>query len=166
MDHCKAVENQKAKVEKFFAEYEQRFRKGLSWSVDVEATASAFAACFIEASPSGVICGQNNDEFRKAIPQGMDFYRGIGMKSMKITSLEVITIDKFHVMAKVHWDSHYTKKDGHEETIDFDVCYLLQTLNGKVEIFAYITGNEQKILRERGLVQDKKSYDRSDSKEH
>lgn len=46
----------------------------------------------------------------------------------------------------------YTKPDGSEVTIPFDVIYLLQLLGGQPKIFAYITGDAMGVLREHGLL--------------
>ena len=71
-------------VEKFFEEYAARTNRALGEQpeVDVEATAAAFADCFVEASPVGVNCGGNNGKFREQIPKGFEFYRSIGTRSM------------------------------------------------------------------------------------
>jgi hypothetical protein len=140
------------KLEEFFREYEARFNKAMTGTIDTEATANAFASCFIEASPFGVNCGKNDDQFRVMIPKGYEFYRSIGTKTMKIASLDITLLDDYHSMAKVHWQANYMKKDGSEESIDFDVIYFVQTINDQLEIFAYITGDEQGVLRERGLI--------------
>jgi hypothetical protein len=52
----------------------------------------------------------------------------------------------------VHWRSFYTKKDGREELIEFDVIYFVQMRDEKPKIFAYITGDEQGVLREKGFI--------------
>jgi hypothetical protein len=142
------------RIEEFFERYEARLSGALAETpeVNVEATAAAFTACFIEANPNGVLCGQNDDMFRAQIPKGFEFYRNIGTQSMKILSLDVTPLDHFHSMAKVHWEARYLKKGGSRDVIDFDVIYFLQTLGEDPKIFAYITGDEQKILRERGLI--------------
>lgn len=141
-------------LEKFFADYEARVNRALGDipEVDVEATAGAFADCFIEANPNGVVCGKNDEELRAAIPKGMEFYRSIGTKSMKVVSLMPTQLDEYHVMAKVHWKASYVKKDGRKELIEFDVIYLVQMRESIPKIFGYITGDEQKVYRERGLV--------------
>lgn len=140
------------RIEKFFAEYESRFNRALVGSVDAEAFAGSFTDCFLEANPNGVLCGKNDEKFRAAIPQGMEFYKTIGTKSMKIVSLSITLLDDYHSMVKVHWNSFYEKKDSSKEQIDFDVIYFLRTANESIKVFAYITGDEQKALRERGLI--------------
>jgi hypothetical protein len=44
----------KKKLEIFFGEYESQFNRALAGLDDIEATANAFADCFIETNPSGV----------------------------------------------------------------------------------------------------------------
>ena len=142
-----------AKVQAFFNDYEARFNQSLQEPpvVDVDGVVGAFAGCFVEASPVGVNCGKNDDQFRQAVPQGFAFYKSIGTTSMKIAALDITPLDDYHVMAKVHWDSRYTTSNG-EEKIEFDVIYFLQLLNEQPKIFAFITGDEQKVLQERGLI--------------
>jgi hypothetical protein len=138
----------------FFAAYEARTNRALQDppEVDVEATAAAFADCFVEASPKGVQCGQNDDQFREVIPKGFDFYRSIGTKTMKIVSLETTLLDDFHALARVHWEAFYERKDGRQERIEFDVIYLVQRTGDQPRIFAYVTGDEEKLYQEKGLV--------------
>lgn len=140
------------RLKEFFADYETRTNKALDGVVDIEAIAGSFSDCFLGANPNGVACGRNDETFRAAISQGMEFYRSIGTKSMEINSISITPLDDFHSMAKVYWRALYEKKDGSKETIDFSVIYLLQGIKGKIKIFAYITGDEQKALRERGLI--------------
>lgn len=139
-------------LEDFFMGYEARFNQSLAGSIDVEGTANTFANCFIEANPFGVNCGKNDDQFRAMIPRGYEFYKSIGTKSMKILSLKITSLDDYHSMANVHWQAIYSKKDGSEESIEFDVIYFIQTAGEQPKIFAYITGDEQGVLRERGLI--------------
>jgi hypothetical protein len=143
-----------APIEAFFAAYAARFNAALADPPhdDVEGTAAAFARFFVEASPLGVNGGPNNEAFRAMIPQGNAFYRAIGTKSMAIRGLEIQPIDDLHAMVRVHWDSRYARPDGAEVAIPFDVVYFVQVLDGTPRIFAYITGDEQRVLREHGLL--------------
>jgi hypothetical protein len=140
-------------IKSFFDAYAARFNDSLQGrGLDVEATAAAFANCFVEASPVGIICGENDDEFRAAIPKGHEFYKSIGTRSMSIVSSEITELDKFHTMTKIHWSAAYETKNKKKEIIDFDVIYFLQHKDDLLKIFAYITGDEKKVLKERGLV--------------
>ena len=137
----------------FFNKYSERFNKTINNNeVDVEVTASVFADCFVEASPGGIICGKNNKEFRKAIPEGYKFYKQIGIVSMDIKGSEITNLDRFHDMVKIHWKSSFNKKDATIGSIEFDVIYLIQTLGEESKIFGYITGDEQAALKENGLL--------------
>ncbi|MDF2193087.1 hypothetical protein [Paraflavitalea sp. CAU 1676] len=142
-----------ASIYEFFAAYEKRFNDALKGETDVEGTAAAFAPFFVEASPAGIHGGSNDQEFRKKIPQGMDFYRQIGTYSMEILSQDVTELDDLHYMVKVHWKAAYKNKDNTDLAIEFDVIYFLQTRDDEWKVFAYITGDEDKVMREHGLIQ-------------
>jgi hypothetical protein len=139
------------KVRDFFTSYEDRFNTALRGQDEVDNTAAAFAECFVGASPAGVICGSNDAQFREMIPRGNQFYRDIGTLSMNIGSIKIEQLNSVHFMAKVFWKSVYDK-DGQNDHIDFEVVYLLQQRDEVFKIFAYITEDEQKALREHGLI--------------
>lgn len=143
-----------AHLKRFFEAYERRMNDALASPPieDVEASADAFADCFIEASPTGFICGKNNDAFRDMIPRGYAFYRSIGTQRMDIAGLAFTHLDELHDVVTVHWQAHYKKPDASELRIDFDVFYFVQTLAGQSRIFGYVTGNEQQVLRDHGLL--------------
>jgi hypothetical protein len=139
------------KIEQFFESYEKRFEEGLAGNPVAEDTANAFADFFVEASPVGVSGGKNDQDFLDAVPKGYDFYRSIGTTKMEIRQLDITELNEFHYMVEVYWDSFY-EKDGKADNIEFTVMYFLQHLNGALKIFAYITGDEQAVLKERGLI--------------
>ncbi len=145
------MEDKKKKLEDFFTNYENLFNRSLRQEPDVDKIVKSFASSFLEASPAGIICGNNDEQFRKMIPQGYAFYKSIGTQSMTIRSKTTTQLDELHYMTKVDWSARYLKKDGKEEIIDFSVIYFTQFQNGEPKIFAYITGDEQKALREHGL---------------
>jgi hypothetical protein len=146
------MDNNKELIKKFFSAYETRFNDALNGKEDVDATVNSFASCFLEASPAGINCGKNDASLREAIPRGNAYYKKIGTKSMKIISLDITPLDGLHYMVKVHWDSLYEKKDKEEVAISFDVIYFLQLKDNELKIFLYITGDEQKVLEENGLI--------------
>lgn len=139
-------------LEAFFDEYEARFNDALKGSPDIDATVAAFADTFIEASPKGIICGQNDEQFREAIPKGYDFYRSIGTKAMRIVWRNITPLDDYHALVKIHWQALYERPDADDEKIDFDVVYFVQMLEDTPKIFAYVTGDEQRVLKEHGLI--------------
>jgi steroid delta-isomerase-like uncharacterized protein len=138
-------------IKQFFDEYAERFNRSLAGEhVEARDVAGSFADHFVEASPAGVNGGKNGMLFRWLIPAGMAHYKKIGTTSMNIENVDVETIDPMHALAKVHWDSSY-EKDGKSDRIEFDVTYLLHFEGAKPKIFAYITGDEERILKEHGL---------------
>jgi hypothetical protein len=140
-------------IHHFFAAYEKRFNKALKGETDVEGTASAFASCFVEASPVGIMCGHNDQEFRKKIPEGIELYKKIGTQSMEIVSQDVTILDDYHYMVKIHWKAYYKNKDNTDLAIEFDVIYFLQGIKNELKVFSYITGDEQGVMRKHGLIE-------------
>ena len=143
---------QQIEIENFFNRYERRFNAALSdGQVDIDGTVNAFASDFIEASPTGVIAGKNDNEFKESIGKGLTFYKEIGIRAMNILSKQINILDEFHAMVKVQWNSSFTRKDNTNGDISFDVFYLLQKRDD-IRIFAYITGNEQQALKDAKLI--------------
>ena len=142
-------------IEQFFNAYAERVKLALAGAVyDVEATVRSFASCFIEASPAGVICGNNDESFRKKIPAGYDFYRKIGIEAMYILSKEITLLNECYAMAKINWAADFTKQQQEKGSIEFQVIYLLRINEGSLKIFAYITGDEEAALKEHGLIKE------------
>ena len=147
------MENREQQLEHFFDQYASRFNKALHGEqTDIEGTASAFSEHFIEASPLGVHCGKNDQEFRTAIPKGYAFYQSIGITFMDMLSKEITILDHYHSMVNVHWRANFNRKDNSTGKIEFEVIYFLQSRENTHKIFAYITGDEQAVLKEDGLI--------------
>lgn len=147
------MQNRVEETKHFFSNYAAIFNYALQNEVsDIDAITQSFASCFIEASPTGVSCGKNDEVFQTMIPQGYEFYKSIGIAAMNILSADVTLLDEWHSIAKVRWQSVYTRKDETIGSIEFDVIYLLQFVSGSPKIFAYIIGDEQKNLKDRGLI--------------
>lgn len=142
-------------IERFFRDYVTAFNRSLGEAPAYEAIRAAFAPCFIAAGPTGVHCGQNDETFAEHLEQGYAFYRSIGTRRMTLRNVTLTPIDPRHQMARVFYSSEYQRSDGERVTIDFDVTYLLQILDDRPRIFAYIAGDEQALLREHGLVPDR-----------
>ena len=140
-------------IRSFFTAYETRFNNVLKGKEDIDGTVNSFASCFLEASPVGINCGKNDGSFREAIQQGNAYYKKIGTLSMKINTLDITKLDDLHYMADVLWDSLYEKKNKEKVAISFHVKYFLQAKDNELKIFLYITGDEQKVLKENGLIE-------------
>lgn len=147
------MEERSQTIQTFFEAYERHFNDSLNEQIaDIEEIMSAsFSECFEESSPLGVNCGRNVDSFLKNILKGIEFYKSIGSKSMHITDTQIESLDNYHDMVKVQW--HYAYQKNHNAgTVDFQVIYFLRTVEEEMKIFAYIAGDEQKALQERGLM--------------
>jgi hypothetical protein len=139
-------------VRKLFERYESLFRRSLGGDLDMDETASLYASEFIAASPAGVMTGKNDDQLKQVMQQGYARYRAIGTKGMRIRRLRLSPIDEHHCVAHVSWTATYARKDQSETAIDFDVHYLVQTLNGQAKVFGWVSGDEQALLKQHGIV--------------
>ena len=142
----------KETLEKFFQRYERFFMQSLKDEVHGNQMSELYAPEFIAASPMGVLAGKNDISFRQALSDGYVQYRKIGTKGMRIREVRMQPIDDMHCIAGVAWRASYEKADGQQIEIDFEVHYLVQELNGKLHIFGWITGNEQDLLKEYGVI--------------
>jgi len=138
-------------VRALFDRYERLFNQSLHGDVDMDEVASLYASEFIAASPAGVMTGKNDEQLKRVMAQGFERYRAIGTKAMRIREVGFSALDDRHCVAHVAWTGTYNRNGQPDITIDFDVHYLVQTLNGKPKVFGWISGDEQALLRERGI---------------
>ncbi len=142
-------------IRRFFEAYQARMNDALKAPprVDIPGALAAFAKYFVGSDPRRVSDGRNGWLLRFMIPRGYAFYRKIGTERMEVRALKVTPLDDFHAMAKTSWWSSYRKKSGERVEIEFDNIYLLRIPDGHApEIFAYVTGDEQQVLKDHGLV--------------
>jgi hypothetical protein len=139
-------------VTKLFERYETFFRKSLRGEMNMDEVASLYASDFIAASPAGVMSGKNDDRLKQVMEQGYAHYRAIGTKEMHIRNVRISPIDELHCVAHVAWTATYARKDLPETALDFDVHYLVQILDGKAKVFGWVSGDEQALLKQHGVV--------------
>ncbi|MFZ5676812.1 MAG: nuclear transport factor 2 family protein [Pseudomonadota bacterium] len=141
-------------VRQLFERYERLFNHALRGDMDAQALASLYATDFIAASPAGVHSGKNDARLKEVMAQGYDRYRAIGTKEMRIRHIGTSPIDELHAIAHVAWTATYARRGGPDVTIDFDVHYLVQILGGEAKVFGWVSGDEEALLKEHGIVQD------------
>ncbi len=140
-------------VEKLFKRYERLFNQAIgSEGVDMDDIASLYASEFIGAAPVGVRAAKNDDEFKQVMAQGYARYRQIGTKEMRLRNLRLTPIDDHHCLAHVSWTATYLREGEPDKAIDFDVHYLVQQVEGEPKVFGWISGDEQELLKEHGIV--------------
>ena len=66
--------------------------------------------------------------------------------------VRIAPMDERHCVAHVAWTAHYTRKDRPEVTINFDVHYFVQKLEDEPKVFGWVSGDEQALLKEHGIV--------------
>jgi hypothetical protein len=136
------------KIEQFFARYEQGAN-----SFDPDIVTSEFADCFLGADPNGVACIQNDDSFRKAIPQRHSFFQQIRFRSARILSLTETPLDERYTMAKVHWHMIFEKQRGHSLDFKFFITYVLFDNGTGPKVVFYISHDDEvKVMKDAGLI--------------
>jgi hypothetical protein len=142
-------------VEDFFAAYGKRSNDALQDPPreDVDGLVASFAPFLVGAGPKGVFGAPNGEDFRKMIPQGFARYREVGGKAMTVTRVKVTELDDFNAMARVDWDFAYERpKDGRKGHITFQNLYFLNFATGEPKVFAYITPDEERAMKDHGLI--------------
>jgi hypothetical protein len=139
-------------VREFLERYESFFNRALGGDMQMEEIAALYASEFIAASPAGVRAGKNDAQFKQVMAEGYAHYRAIGTKEMRIRDVRVSAIDDNHCVAHVAWTATYARKDQTDVAIDFDVHYFVQVLDELPKVFGWVSGDEQALLREHGIV--------------
>ena len=139
-------------VRAFFERYETVFNRSLGGDADMDAVTTLYASEFIAASPAGVMAGKNDDQLKQAMAQGYARYREIGTKEMRLRDVRVSPLDDRHCVAHVAWTATYARTNQPDVTIDFDVHYFIQMLGGEPKVFGWVSGNEEALLRQHGIV--------------
>ncbi len=139
-------------VRKLFERYERLFNESLGGHIDTRDVASLYAPHFIAATPTGVMTGKNDDRLKQVMKQGYAHYRAIGAKDMRIRDLRVSPIDEQHCVAHVAWTATYSRTGQPDKAIDFDVHYFVRTANGQSNVFGWVSGDEQALLKKHGIV--------------
>jgi hypothetical protein len=142
-----------AAVRSLFDRYERVFNRSLrSEDVDLDEVASLYASEFIGASPSGLMTGKNNDQFKRVMAQTYAHYRAMGTKEMRIRDVRLSEIDEHHCLAHVAWTAIYARGDEADTAIAFDVHYLVQQSEREAKVFGWISEDEQELLKQHGIV--------------
>ena len=139
-------------VRKLFERYEGFFNRSLRGDMDMDEVVSLYASEFIGAAPAGVMTGKNDDQFKQVMSQGYAHYRAIGTRQMRIRNVRLSPIDEHHCLAHVAWTATFARKDQPDVAIDFDVHYFVQTLDGEPKVFGWVSGDEQALLKQHGIV--------------
>lgn len=141
-----------ASVRKFFEGYADCFNRSLGGDVDRAELTALYASEFIAASPAGVLAGKNDDRLGEVMAQAYARYRAMGTKEMRLRNVRVSPLDDFHCVAHVAWTAIYARDDRPRVAIDFDVHYFIQNLAGEPKVFGWVSGDEQALLKEHGIV--------------
>jgi len=118
----------------------------------MDEVAALYTSEFIAASPAGVMTGKSDEQFKQFMAQGYARYRAIGTKEMRIQALRTSPMDEYHCIAHVTWRATYVRNSRPDIAIDFDVHYLVQQLGTEPKVFGWVSGDEQAVLKEHGII--------------
>lgn len=141
-----------AGIVRLFERYERFFARGLAGDADMSEAASFYASDFVASSPAGLMTGRNDDQFKQVMAQAYAHYRAIGTKDMRIRNVDLAPIDEHHCLVHVAWTARYDRPKQADAVIDFDVHYLVRVLDGDPKIFGWMSGDEQALLRQHGIL--------------
>lgn len=141
-----------ANLRAFFERYEATFNRGLRGELDMGEAAALYAPEFIAASPAGVMAGRNDDRLKEAMAQGYARYRAMGTKAMRLRDLRISPMDDRHCVAHVGWTATYARAGQPDIALDFEVHYLVQTLADGPRVFGWVSGDEEALLRQHGIL--------------
>jgi hypothetical protein len=96
--------------------------------------------------------GKNDDHLKEVMAQGYARYRAMGTKAIRISNVRVSPIDAYHCVAHVAWTATYARQDQPDMTINFDVHYFVQKLDGEPKVFGWVSGDEQALLRKQDII--------------
>ena len=142
-------------IQAFFERYERLFMQALRGEANMDEVAAMYASDFIAASPAGVMTGKNDDRLRQVMAQGYARYRAIGTKAMRLRNVRFSPMDAHHGVAHVAWTALYARQGRPDVSIDFEVHYLMQMLEGaQPQVFGWVSGDEQALLKQHGIGVD------------
>ncbi|MGK9054740.1 hypothetical protein [Neorhizobium petrolearium] len=141
-------------VREFFNDYGRISNDALKDEslVDIDRITAFFAAYFVGSTPQAVFGGANDEKLREVIPQGFARYREVGGRQMLMTGMKVTPLNDLHALAEVGWDFVYVGKAGESGNIRFTNFYFVTLADGQPRIFAYVTGDEEKAMKDHGLI--------------
>lgn len=139
-------------IDQFFHDYTEHFNNALEGKEPApDRVKNSYSGQILQSSPDKLSVYSNDQMCMDNIPRGLEFYKSIGTTCMVIDNKEITQLDDNHALAKVHWKANYDEgKTG--EMIGFNIFYLLRRENDSWQCFATMEGDEQKALKEHGLI--------------
>jgi hypothetical protein len=61
-------------------------------------------------------------------------------------------MDDHHCVAHVAWTATYARTDRPDVALDFEVHYFVQKLDGAAKVFGWVSGDEEALLRQHGIL--------------
>jgi len=139
-------------VRALFERYEHVFRCALRGDMNMNEAALLYAPEFIATTPAGVVTGKNDEQLKHVMAEGYARYRAQGMKDMRVRGLRISPIDEDHCVAHVAWTAAYARKGQPDVALDFEVHYFVRDRRSEPRVFGWVSGDEQALLKQHGLM--------------
>ena len=118
---------------------------------DPTALAGLYAEDFIASGPAGSAVFKNDEQFLAWLSQVHEFNRQVGIRSLEVGSIHVTPIGDHHAFATVEWCARFEKTG--DESICFEISYLVRFSEGKTLILGYISHEDQEeVMTARGII--------------
>lgn len=128
----------------FLKEYEAAFNR-----FDARAIARAYAPSFLMSDGHHEEPLRNDETLLEGILRAGEFYKHLGVASVRLTPGAEESIDDTHALLKTHWN--LLKQNG-DELVDFDSAYVVRRRRDTWEIILVIATDEEKQMRAKGLL--------------
>lgn len=138
-------------ITELFDRYESQTNMALAGDPDMIAISDLYDDAFVGSSPAGVMAGDNDEDFKKALVAGFARNREIGTRHMEVKGLRIEQIDAMHALVHVEWRATYYA-EGTQKAIDFTNAYLTRIDKGQAKVFGWIAGDEESELRKHGII--------------
>jgi hypothetical protein len=111
-----------------------------------------YADSFLVCGSRGSAVFNNDDKFVEWLNQLHEFNQRTGMISMEVVSVEEpLLLSDRNMLVRVNWGSQF-KKTG-DRPVTFRIAYLLETLDNRHKILAYVSEKDQEEeMRKLGIL--------------
>jgi hypothetical protein len=133
-------------IRQFFLGYEEG-----NESADTAFLGGAYAETFLFGGPTGHQAVRR-DDFTQVVPRMRAFYRGAGLASTKLRSVEEQPLDLRHVIVRVEWEMNFVRANTNPLTETASATYVLRIDPEPRIIFQLDHQDLRQRVQELGLV--------------
>lgn len=135
-----------SQVRQFFDAYERA-----NAEFDVAKIAALYGNVFMFGGPQGAQ-GVKKEDFVKVLPKRKEFFKGAGLSSSRVASVEVSSLDSKYTLARVAWKMRFERASVAPVESDAFTTYVLSTEADSLQIVFQLDHQDlSKTVQELGL---------------